>query len=159
MNKLLIAGLLLLAPVLAAGQSLSGKPDIKVIVESKAQLAAGHPLAPDAVEAAIVNILQNRGYGARPLPSGRMSLGDTVIRLIYVVSDRSTSGGPLAVASGSVALLQRAKAGPRNLTLSRYQGVAQGVGYESGTEGTRGEVGRGFVDALREQINRALRVL
>lgn len=158
MRKLLIAALLALAPMLAAAQADgAGKPVIKVIAKPARGVPANHPLAPGAVTDAVGKILGDLGYRWEPLESGEMAVGDTAIRVLYIVSEPDkASGGQVVAASAATALLQRANLGQSIITLSLYNGIQQSIGQEPATEGARAEVYQAFVEELRQRIGKAL---
>lgn len=156
MNKRLIAGLLLFLPSLVAAQNTGGKPVIQVIVDPAQPVAVNHPMAPGPLGANIARMLEERGYQARHLQSGNIALGDTALRVLYVVSEHAVGDDTVVSASAATSLVQRAKLYESTLTLSLYSGVQQSVVQESDPQAARKAAFTAFEKEFGKRLDKAL---
>lgn len=154
MNKTVLATSLLVC--LAVLMPAQAKPSIQVIVEPAQPLPVNHPMAPQPLGAIVVKMLEKRGYEARHLQSGNISLGDTALRVLYTVSERKADSESLVAASAATSLIQRAKLYESTLTLSLFSGVQQSVVEESTSSNARQAVLESFKTELGKRLDKAL---
>ncbi|MDN5937063.1 MAG: hypothetical protein L0H83_00205 [Salinisphaera sp.] len=151
-----IAFILALVPMVAGAQA--ERPRIRVVVQAMEPVPGGanNPLAPQAVTQAAGRIIAEQGYQWAPLDSERLPVGSTVIRVLYVVSERGASASSVVAASAATQLLQASNIGGGNLVLSLYNGVQQNISQVTNLGTARAQVHDLFVKELRERITNAL---